>query len=54
MSECLYTTLTADGLLNTPASDESSTLQKQIKSELDKYLQEAAEKCEVEDNYFDG
>ena len=54
MSECLYTTLTADRLLNTPASDESSTLQKQIKSKLDKYLQEAAEKCEVEDNYFDG
>ena len=48
MSECLYPTLTADGSLSTPAS-----LHKQITTELDKYLQEAAEKCEAEDNYFD-
>ena len=54
MSECLYPTLTADGLLSTPASDDRSTLHKQITSELDKYLQETAEKCEAEDNYFDG
>ena len=54
MSECLYPTLTADGSLSTPASDDCSTLHKQITSELDKYLQEATEKCEVEDNYFDG
>ena len=54
MSECLYPTLTADGSLSTPASDDCSTLHKQITSELDKYLQEAAEKHEVEDNYFDG
>ena len=54
MSECLYPTLIADGLLSTPVSEESSTLHKQITSELDKYLQEAAEKHEVEDNYFDG
>ena len=54
MGECLYPTLTADGSLSTPASDDCSTLHKQITSELDKYLQEAAEKCEVEDNYFDG
>ena len=54
MSEHLYPTLTADGLLSTPASDDCSTLHKQITSELDKYLQEAAEKCEVQDNYFDG
>ena len=54
MSECLYPTLTADGSLSTPASDDCSTLHKQITSELDKYLQEAAEKCEAEDNYFDG
>ena len=53
MSEHLYHTLTADGSLSTPASDDCSTLHKQITSELDKYLQEAAEKCEVEDNYFD-
>ena len=48
MSECLYLTLTADGSLSTPTSDDCSTLHKQITSELDKYLQEAAEKCEAE------
>ena len=53
MNEHLYPTLTADSSLSTPASDESSTLHKQITSELDKYLQETAEKHEVEDNYFD-
>ena len=47
MSEHLYPTLTADSLLSTPASDDCSTLHKQITSELDKYLQEAAEKHEV-------
>ena len=54
MSECLHPTLTADGSLSTPASDDCSTLHKQITSELDKYLQEATEKREAEDNYFDG
>ena len=54
MSECLYPILTADGSLSTPASDDCSTLHKQITSELDKYLQEATEKRELEDNYFDG
>ena len=54
MIECLYPTLTADGSLSTPASDDCSTLHKQIMTKLDKYLQEAAEKCEAEDNYFDG
>ena len=54
MSECLYPTLTADGSLSTPASDDCSTLHKQITTELDKYLQEAAEKHESEHNYFDG
>ena len=54
MSESLYPTLTADGLLSTPAPDDCSTLHKQITSELDKYLQEATEKHEAEDNYFDG
>ena len=38
MSERLYPTLTADGSLSTPASDDCSTLHKQITSELDKYL----------------
>ena len=54
MSECLYPTLTADGSLSTPVSDDCHTLHKQITSELDKYLQETAERCETEDNYFDG
>ena len=54
MSEHLYPTLTADGLLSTPASDDCSTLHKQITTKLDKYLQEAAEKREAENNYFDG
>ena len=53
MSERLYPTLTADGSLSTPVSDDFRTLHKQITSELDKYLQEAAERREVEDNYFD-
>ena len=42
MSEHLYPTLIADGSLSTPAADNCSTLQKQITSEIDKYLQEAA------------
>ena len=54
MSECLYPTLVADGLLSTPAVDDCSTLHRQITSELDKYLQEAAEKPEQDDNYYDG
>ena len=54
MSECLYPTLIADGSLSTPAADNCSTLQKQITSEIDKYLQEATEKCERDDNYYDG
>ena len=54
MSERLYPTLVADGSLSTPAVDNCSTLQRQITSELDKYLQEAAEKCERDDNYCDG
>ena len=54
MSECLYPTLIADGLLTTPAADNCSTLQKQITSKIHKYLQEAAERRERDDNYFDG
>ena len=54
MSERLYPTLIADGLLSTPAADNCSTLQKQITSEIDKYLQEATEKHERDDNYYDG
>ena len=54
MSECLYPTLAADGSLSTTAVDDCSTLHRQITSELDKYLQETAEKHEQEDNYYDG
>ena len=54
MSEHLYPTLVADSSLSTPAADNCSTLQKQITSELDKYLQEATEKHERYDNYYDG
>ena len=54
MSERLYPTLTADGSLSTHALDDCSTLHKQITTKLDKYLQEAAEKHEAEDNYFGG
>ena len=53
MSKHLYSTLIADGSLSTPAADNCSTLQKQI-TELDKYLQEATEKHERDDNYYDG
>ena len=46
MSERLYPTLAVDGSLSTPAIDDCSTFHKQITSELDKYLQEAADKHE--------
>ena len=54
MSDHLYPTLVADGSLSTPIADICSTLQNQITSEIDKYLQEVAERCERDDNYFDG
>ena len=54
MSKHLYPILIADGSLTTPAADNCSTLQKQITSEIEKYLQEATEKCERDDNYYDG
>ena len=54
MSERLYPTLIAGSLLSTPAADNCSTLQRQITSEVDKYLQEAAENQERDDNYYDG
>ena len=41
-------------MLSTPAADNCSTLQRQITSELDKYLQEATETHERYDNYYDG
>ena len=54
MSEQLYPTLIADSSLNTPTADNCSTLQRQITSEVDKYLQEATEKRRKDDNYYDG
>ena len=54
ISERLYPTLVADGLLSTPIADNHSTLQNQITSEIDKYLQEVAERHERDDNYFNG
>ena len=54
MSDHLYPTLIADGLLSTHVPDNHGTLQNQITSEVDKYLQEAAERHERDVNYFDG
>ena len=54
MSDHLYPTLIADGLLNTHVPDNRSTLQDQITSEVDKYLQEVAERHERDVNYFNG
>ena len=54
MSEHLYPTLIANSSLTTPATDNCSTLQRQITSEIDKYLQEATEKHERDNNYYDG
>ena len=54
MSEHLYPTLVADGLLATHAPDNHGTLQTQLTSEVDKYLQEAAERHKKDVNYFDG
>ena len=54
MSDHLYPTLVADGLLSTHVPDNHGTLQNQLTSEVDKYLQEVAERCERDINYFDG
>ena len=43
MSDHLYPTLVADGLLSTQVADNQGMLQNQIMSEVDKYLQEVAE-----------
>ena len=53
MSDHLYPTLIADGLLSMHVPDNHGMLQNQLTSEVDKYLQEAAEKCERDVNYFD-
>ena len=53
MSDHLYPTLVADGSLSTHVANKCSTLQNQITSEVDKYLQEVVERCERDINYFD-
>ena len=53
MSGRLYPTLIADDSLSTHLPDNRSTLQDQITSEVDKYLQEVAERRERDVNYFD-
>ena len=54
MSDCLYPTLVADGSLSTHVPDNHDMLQNQLTSEVDEYLQEAAERHERDINYFDG
>ena len=54
MSYHLYPTLVADGSLTTHVADNHSTLQNQITSEVDKYLQEVVERHERDVNYFNG
>ena len=54
MSAQLYPTLVADNSLDTHIPDNQDTLHTQLTSEVDKYLQEVAERCEMDVNYFDG
>ena len=54
MSDHLYPTLIVDGSLTTQIPDNHGMLQTQLTSEVDKYLQEVAERCERDINYFDG
>ena len=54
MSDHLYPTSLADGSLGTQVVDNHSTLQNQITSEVDKYLQEVVERHERDINYFNG
>ena len=54
MSDHLYPTLVADGSLNTHVPDNHGMLWTQLTSEVDKYLQEVAERHERDVNYFDG
>ena len=45
--------MVADSSLDTHVPDNQDTLQTQLTSEVDKYLQEVAERCEKDVNYFD-
>ena len=53
MSSRLYPTLIADSSLDAHVSDQQDTLQMQLSTEVNKYLQEAAAKREMDVNYFD-
>ena len=53
MTSQLYPTLVADSSLEAHVSDQQDTLQMQLSTEVDKYLQEAAAKQEMNVNYFD-
>ena len=53
MSDHLYPTLVADNSLNTHVPDNHGMLQTQLTSEVDKYLQEVAERHKRDINYFD-
>ena len=54
MSDRLHPTLIADGSLSMHVPDNHGMLQNQLTSEVDKYLQEAAERHERDVNYSDG
>ena len=54
MSAQLYPTFVADSSLDTHVPDNQDMLQTQLTSEVDKYLQEVAERHEMDINYFDG
>ena len=53
MSAQLYPTLVVDSSLDTHVPDNQDTLQMQLTSEVDKYLQEVTERREMDVNYFD-
>ena len=53
MSPHLYPTLVADSSLDAHMLDQQDTLQMQLTTEVDKYLQEAAVKQKMDVNYFD-
>ena len=54
MTSRLYPTLVADSSLEAHMSDQQDTLQTQLTTKVNKYLQESAEKREMNINYFDG
>ena len=53
MTSRLYPTLVADSSLEAHMLDQQDTLQTQLSTEVDKYLQEVAAKREMDVNYFD-